>query len=47
MKIDCVHKAFTTVSGIKNIYILKLLVFIIIQRLLLGNITAREGIVNY
>lgn len=46
MKIDCVHKAFITVSGTKNILKLLSLVFIIIKRLFLGKITAKEGIVN-
>lgn len=46
MKVDCVHKAFRMVSGTKNILKLLSLVFIIIQRMSLGKINAREGVGN-
>lgn len=47
MKIKCIHKALRTVPDSENI-LNKLLsfIFIIVQRLLLGRSTAREGIVN-
>lgn len=46
MKIKCVHKAVKTVPGTKNILNKLLIYFIIIQRILLGKIIAREDIVN-